>query len=98
MLKHQIPAHGLTPNTSIQNKPLFIYKSAFASSVSASDIEGHLSSIGVVSPQWRYSMFTTSHFHVCFALSCRGCFPFRNIAQQASEANVFRQHRMKCWA
>lgn len=64
VLRHQIPAHGLTPNTSIQNKPLLIYKSAFAPTVTAGDIEAHLSSVGVVSPQWRYSMYTTSHFHV----------------------------------
>lgn len=64
VLRHQIPAHGLTPNTSIQNKPLLIYKSAFTSSVTAGEIEAHLSSVGVVSPQWRYSMYTTSHFHV----------------------------------
>ena len=64
VLRHQIPAHGLTPNTSIQNKPLLIYKSAFTSSVTAGEIETHLSSVGVVSPQWRYSMYTTSHFHV----------------------------------
>lgn len=66
VLKHQIPVHGLTPNTSIQNKPLMIYKSAFAPSISASDIESHLRSVGVVEPQWRYTMFSTSHFHVCF--------------------------------
>jgi len=62
VLKHQIPAHGLTPNTSIQNKPLLIYRSAFLSP-SASHIESHLSSVGVVSPQWRYTMYSTSHFH-----------------------------------
>ena len=63
VLKHQIPAHGLTPNTSIQNKPLLIYRSAFPSSTSASQIEDHLSSVGVVTPQWRYTMYSTSHFH-----------------------------------
>ena len=66
VLSHQIPAHGLTPNTSIQNKPLLIYRSAFPSNASADDIEGHLESVGVVSPQWRYTMFTTSHFHVSY--------------------------------
>lgn len=64
VLKHQIPAHGLTPNTSIQNKPLLIYKSAFPSHTSASDIKNHLKSVGVVSPQWEFSMYTVSHFHV----------------------------------
>lgn len=68
VLRHQIPAHGLTPNTSIQNKPLLIYKSAFTSTVTAGEIEAHLSSVGVVSPQWRYSMYSTSHFHVSRAI------------------------------
>lgn len=63
VLKYQIPAHGLTPNTSIQHKPLMIYKSAFPSSTSASAIESHMSSIGVVTPQWRYTMYSASHFH-----------------------------------
>jgi uncharacterized protein YjlB len=62
VLKHQIPAHGLIPNTSIQNKPLLIYKSAF-SNTTASGMESHLSKTGVVSPQWRYTMYSTSHFH-----------------------------------
>lgn len=69
VLRHQIPAHGLTPNTSVQNKPLLIYKSAFTSTVTAGEIETHLSSVGVVSPQWRYSMYTTSHFHVSRAIT-----------------------------
>lgn len=64
VLKHQIPAHGLTPNTSIQNKPLLIYRSAFPpASTSASAIEKHFSNVGVVTPQWRYTMYSTSHFH-----------------------------------
>ena len=63
VLKYQIPAYELTPNTSIQNKPLLIYKSAFPSSAKASDIESHLSSVGVVTPQWRYTMYSFSHFH-----------------------------------
>ena len=69
VLKYKIPAHGLTPNTSIQNKPLLIYKSAFTSTVTAGEIEARLSSVGVVSPQWRYSMYTTSHFHVSQAIT-----------------------------
>ena len=56
--KHQIPAHGLTPNTSIQNKPLLLYRNAFKANTSASQIEEHLSKIGVVDPAWRY---TVSH-------------------------------------
>ena len=69
VLRYQIPAHGLTPNTSIQNRPLLIYKSTFNSTVAAGEIEAHLSSVGVVSPQWRYSMYTTSHFHVSRAIT-----------------------------
>lgn len=61
--RHQIPAHNLVPNTSIQHKPLMIYHSAFQPPVSASNIESHLSSIGAVAPQWRYTMYSTSHFH-----------------------------------
>lgn len=60
---HQIPAFGRIPNTSIQNKPLMIYHSAFQTSASASTMEDHLSSVGVVTPQWRYTMFSQSHFH-----------------------------------
>lgn len=69
VLTHHIPAHSLTPNTSLQHKPLLIYKSAFRfpsgttlNSV-ASTIESHLSTTGVVVPQWRYTMYSTSHFH-----------------------------------
>jgi uncharacterized protein YjlB len=64
VLKHQIPAHGLTPNTSIQNKPLLVYKSVFPHNATAAEIERHLSSVGVVKPQWRYTMYSRSHFHV----------------------------------
>lgn len=46
----QIPAFGRLPNTSLQKKPLMIYHSAFERSASASTIEDHLSSVGVVSP------------------------------------------------
>lgn len=58
-----IPAHALTPNTSIQNKPLLIYHQAFPTSYSASSIETHLKQVDVVQPQWRYTMYSTSHFH-----------------------------------
>ena len=60
--KHQIPAFKGIPNTSIQNKPLLIYHNAFPEA-DASSIESHLKSIGVVSLQWRYTMFTETHFH-----------------------------------
>ena len=62
--QHQIPANNLTPNTSIQKKPLLIYHSAFEpSQASAPTIESHLTSVGVVEPQWRFSMFPVDHFH-----------------------------------
>ncbi|GKT44707.1 uncharacterized protein ColSpa_04888 [Colletotrichum spaethianum] len=60
--RHLIPAHGLLPNTGIQNKPLLIYHAAFPLA-GASAIEAHLNSVGVVEPQWRYTMYSTSHFH-----------------------------------
>ncbi|KAJ9608251.1 hypothetical protein H2200_007239 [Cladophialophora chaetospira] len=60
--KHQIPAHQRLPNTSIQGKPLLIYHGVF-SKPSASTIESHLTSVGVVSPQWRYTMYQDTHFH-----------------------------------
>ncbi|KAI8962595.1 RmlC-like cupin domain-containing protein [Daldinia sp. FL1419] len=62
--RHLIPAHGLIPNTSIQNKPLLHYHEAFPpSSLTASAIESHLTTIGVVEPQWRFTMYSTTHFH-----------------------------------
>ncbi|KAI1502020.1 RmlC-like cupin domain-containing protein [Biscogniauxia marginata] len=61
---HQIPAYNLIPNTSIHNKPLIHYHEAFPrSSVTASAIESHLTTIGVVEPQWRFTMYSTTHFH-----------------------------------
>lgn len=60
---HQIPALDRIPNTSIQKKPLLIYHSAFHPETSASIIESHLKIVGVVDPQWRYTMYSTSHFH-----------------------------------
>lgn len=39
-----------------------IYHGVF-SNPSASAIESHLLSVGVVSPQWRYTMFSETHFH-----------------------------------
>ncbi|KAI0457173.1 RmlC-like cupin domain-containing protein [Xylaria acuta] len=62
VLEHQVPAHNLIPNTSIQRKPLLIYKSVF-SNATASEVESLLSDTGVVTPQWRATMYTTSHFH-----------------------------------
>ncbi|KAK6088904.1 hypothetical protein SCUP234_00108 [Seiridium cupressi] len=60
--KHQIPAHQLIPNTSVQQKPLFHYHGIFPHSISASAMESHLSSVGVVEPQWR-----TSHEVLCIS-------------------------------
>ena len=59
----QIPSYQLLPNTSIQHRPLLIYHSAFPSSTKASTIESHLTKIGVVQPQWRYTMYSTTHYH-----------------------------------
>lgn len=39
-----------------------VYHSAFPQA-GASQIESHLSKIGVVSPQWRYTMYSDTHFH-----------------------------------
>lgn len=60
--KYQIPAWQKTPNTSIQHKPLMIYHEVFLQE-SASIVEKHLRSIGVVEPRWRYTMYSQSHFH-----------------------------------
>ncbi|KIW16478.1 hypothetical protein PV08_06532 [Exophiala spinifera] len=59
---HQIPAYKGIPNTSIQGKPLMIYHAVFPSA-SAPQIKAHLRAVGVVSPQWEYSMFAETHFH-----------------------------------
>jgi len=60
---YKIPSHGGIPNSSVQERPLLIYHSAFPSSTSASIIESHLKSIGVVVPQWRFTMYDFTHFH-----------------------------------
>ncbi|KIW73646.1 hypothetical protein PV04_01745 [Phialophora macrospora] len=60
--RYQIPAYQRIPNTSIQHKPLMIYHGAF-SNATPSSVESHLRSVGVVSPQWTYTMFTETHFH-----------------------------------
>lgn len=61
--RHLIPAHRGFPNSSVHHRPLFIYHAAFPSSSSPSSIEQHLRSVGVVSPAWRYKMYTQHHFH-----------------------------------
>src|SRR5579871_4063733 len=78
---YHIPAYELIPNTSIQHKPLLIYRSAFPPAATPSQIESHLSSIGVVQPKSRYTMYSTTHFHstthevlVVISGSARLCF------------------------
>ncbi|GAM84419.1 hypothetical protein ANO11243_024150 [Dothideomycetidae sp. 11243] len=62
--RHKIPAWSFTPNTTIVKKPLLIYHGVFTgSSASASAIELHFRKVGAVVPQWRYTMYSTSHFH-----------------------------------
>ncbi|KAF3391869.1 hypothetical protein EIK77_004175 [Talaromyces pinophilus] len=61
--RHLIPAWRSFPNTSIQNKPLLIYHSAFDKGVSASQVSDHLKKVDVVVPQWQYSMYKQTHFH-----------------------------------
>ncbi|KAI7338215.1 hypothetical protein KC354_g17518 [Hortaea werneckii] len=64
VLTHHIPAYNLTPNTTLHNRPLLIYRAAFPPPLAtASAIESHFTSVGVVTPQWRYTMYSTSHFH-----------------------------------
>lgn len=60
---HQIPAVDRIPNTSIQRRPLLILHSVFHPGTPASTMEAHLSTVGVVDPQWRYTMYGVSHFH-----------------------------------
>ncbi|KAI0960757.1 hypothetical protein AcV7_000053 [Taiwanofungus camphoratus] len=60
---YEIPPHAHVPNTSLHNHPLLIYHVVFPPSSSSSQIESHLSHVGVVVPQWRYSMYRQSHFH-----------------------------------
>ncbi|KAL9094226.1 MAG: hypothetical protein Q9165_003366 [Trypethelium subeluteriae] len=62
--RHQIPALHLIPNTSLApNRPLLIYHSVFPRTVTPSAIESHLTTIGTVVPAWRYTMYSTTHFH-----------------------------------
>ena len=63
--QHQIPKHGLIPNTSIQCKQVTIYHGAFTSpDLTASEIESHIRNVGVCVPQWRYTMYSRTHFHL----------------------------------
>ena len=60
--RHHIPSYKGLPNSSIQNKPLSIYHSTFQNAT-VSRIESHLASTAVVEPAWRYTMYSTTHFH-----------------------------------
>ena len=83
--RHQIPAYGLTPNTSLQKRPLLVYHAAFSSSEKSivSQVQRHVSTVGVVKSAWVYSMYPFSHFHstshevLCIAsgaaVCCFGC-------------------------
>lgn len=59
---HSIPSHSHLPNTTPHAHPLLIYHSAFPASTSPSTLESHLSTNNVT-PQWRYTMYSTTHYH-----------------------------------
>ncbi|KIP05233.1 hypothetical protein PHLGIDRAFT_25184 [Phlebiopsis gigantea 11061_1 CR5-6] len=62
--QHTIPKHGFIPNTSVQHIPLTIYHGAFTSpDLTASQVESHIQSVGVCTPQRRYTMYSQTHFH-----------------------------------
>jgi len=76
MVSHQTPRSGTNASSHIitassfqnlsanPNHPaLLIYRSPFPPTITATQNESHLSSLGLVSPQWRYTMYSTSHFH-----------------------------------
>ncbi|KAF3926770.1 hypothetical protein ABW21_db0208255 [Orbilia brochopaga] len=60
--RHQIPSHGLIPNTSPHGLPFTIYRSAFPNSASSKDVEKALKSNGW-DPAWQHTMYPTTHFH-----------------------------------
>lgn len=59
---HYIPSFQHFPNTTPHSHPLFIYHSAYSPTTPASSIERHLP-INDITPQWRYTMYSTSHYH-----------------------------------
>ncbi|KAJ4988424.1 hypothetical protein SVAN01_06041 [Stagonosporopsis vannaccii] len=59
---HYIPSHAHFPNTTPHSCPLLIYHSCFPASTPPSALESHLLTNGVT-PQWRYTMYSTSHYH-----------------------------------
>lgn len=92
VIKHLIPRYKLIPNTSIQDKPILLYRGAFRNEASARQMEWHLSRVGVVEPQWRYTMYSTSHFHstshevLCIASGeARLCFGHEDNAGRVDE-------------
>ncbi|KAJ0425907.1 hypothetical protein BJY00DRAFT_273989 [Aspergillus carlsbadensis] len=52
----QIPEWERIPNTSLQSKPLMIYRQAFYAS--ADELSEHLEKFGEVPPSWAYSIRT----------------------------------------
>ncbi|OXH73147.1 cupin domain-containing protein [Cryptococcus neoformans] len=61
--KKQIPSYQNFPNTTLHRYPLIIYHSAYPSSLTAEQVETHLSSVGVVKPAWRFPMYRQHHYH-----------------------------------
>lgn len=61
---HYIPPHPTRriPNTPPRSHPLLVYRSAFDPTTPPAQIEMHLQTKRIV-PQWRYTMYKTSHFH-----------------------------------
>lgn len=57
----QIAPWNRIPNTSIQHKPLMIYHGAF--NATPAEFERRLQAVGVVKPQWTYTMYSETHFH-----------------------------------
>ncbi|KAI5307940.1 hypothetical protein KEM55_006993 [Ascosphaera atra] len=60
--RHFIERWQHFPNSTIANRPLYIYHRAF-SPASASQLSRAVKSAGIVEPQWTYSMYKTAHFH-----------------------------------
>lgn len=61
---HQIPSSTSPsfPNNPLPSPPLIIYHAAYPTNTSPSTIEAHLR-LNTLIPQWRYTMYTTSHYH-----------------------------------
>jgi uncharacterized protein YjlB len=59
---HFVPRHGFLPNSAPTNKALLVYHGAF-SGASGDEIEAHLLSVGVCTPQWRYTLYPKTHYH-----------------------------------